>query len=101
MMKERLRGFDPFRMVMMATPDRRITLALMAVLCVAFYAAVRVLCGAMEGVTVIAAVGALCVASLLWGMAGTLRREKSPVVVLLLAALLAMLAVGAHRAMLE
>ena len=100
-MNERLRGFDPFRMVMMATPGRGASAGLMAVLCAAFFVVVRVLCATMEGATVIAAVGALCLAMLLWGMAGTLRREKSPVVVLLLAALVAMLAVGAHLAMLD
>ena len=101
MMKERLRGFDPFRMAMNATPDGRGFALLTAALCAGFFLVARALCGAMEGATAIALCGALCVAMLLAGMAGTLRREKATVLVLLMAALLAMLAVGAHLAMLD
>ena len=100
-MKERLRGFDPFRMAMMTTPDGRMTSILMAVLFAGFFVCVRVLCGAMQGATMIALCAALCVAMLLLAACRPVRGTNSPVVVLLLAALLAMLAVGAHLAMLD
>ena len=100
-MKERLRGFDPFRMAMMTTPDGRMTAILMAVLCAGFFVCVRVLCGAMQGATMIALCAALCVAMLLLAACRPVHGTNSPVVVLLLAALLAMLAVGAHLAMLD
>lgn len=101
MMKERLRGFDPFRAVMLATPDGRVTAAVMAVLCAGFFVCARVLCGAMEGASAIALCGTLCVAMLLLAAYRPIREMGSPVVVLLLTALLAMLAVGAHLAMLD
>ena len=101
MMKERLRGFDPFRAAMLATPDGRTAGVVLAVLCAGFFVCARVLCGAMEGATAIALCGTLCVAMLLLAMYRPLREMGSPVVALLLAALLAMLAVGAHLAMLD
>lgn len=101
MMMERLRGFDPFRAVMLAVPKGRAAAILLAVLCAGFFAGARVLCGAMEGATVIALCGTLCVAMLLLAACRPLREAGSPVVVLLLAAALAMLAVGAHLAMLD
>ena len=100
-MKERLRGFDPFRTAMLTTPDGRMAAILLAVLCAGFFAVARVLCGAMEGATVIALCGTLCVAMLLLAACRPIRGAGCPVVVLLLAALLAMLAVGAHLAMLD
>ena len=100
-MKERLRGFDPFRMAMMTTLDGRMTAILMAVLCAGFFVCARVLCGAMQGATVIALCAALCVAMLLLAACRPVHGTGSPVVMLLLAALLAMLAVGAHLAMLD
>lgn len=98
---ERLRGFDPLRALMLATPRREAVWALGALLCAAFFALALRLCAAMDGAAVIAAVGAVCVGLLLTGAFFALRDSGAPVAAYLCAGLLAMLAVGAHLAMLD
>ena len=90
---------DPLRAGMEARVRGTQRLALGAVLTLAFFALALKLCAAMEGAAVIALVGAGCAALLLAGAWRALREE--PVIVLLCAALLAMLAVAAHLAMLD
>ena len=90
---------DPLRAGMEARVRGTQRLALGAALTLAFFALALKLCAAMEGAAVIALVGAGCAALLLAGAWRALREE--PVIVLLCAALLAMLAVAAHLAMLD
>ena len=90
---------DPLRAGMEARVRGTKRLALGAALTLAFFALALKLCAAMEGAAVIALVGAGCAALLLAGAWRALREE--PVIVLLCAALLAMLAVAAHLAMLD
>ena len=101
MMKESKRNFwaDPVRCALETRPDTKGMLALGAALMAVYAVLVLKLCAAMEGVAVIAAVSVLCAAILTvfaWRM---LRGEET--IVLLCAAALAMLAVGAHLAMLD
>ena len=90
---------DPLRAGMEARVRGTQRLALGAALTLAFFALALKLCAAMEGAAVLALVGAGCAALLLAGAWRALREE--PVIVLLCAALLAMLAVAAHLAMLD
>ena len=90
---------DPLRAGMEARVRGTQRLALGAALTLAFFALALKRCAAMEGAAVIALVGAGCAALLLAGAWRALREE--PVIVLLCAALLAMLAVAAHLAMLD
>lgn len=90
---------DPLRAAMTAHVTGAPLCVLGVVLCAVFYAAVLVLCGAMQGVQGIAWVGTLAVALLMLGAWRALRGKE--VIVLLCAALLAMAAVGAHLVMLE
>ena len=90
---------DPLRAGMEARVRGTQRLALGAALTLAFFALALKLCAAMEGAAVVALVGAGCAALLLAGAWRALREE--PVIVLLCAALLAMLAVAAHLAMLD
>ena len=90
---------DPLRAGMEARVRGTQRLALGAALTLAFFALALKFCAAMEGAAVIALVGAGCAALLLAGAWRALREE--PVIVLLCAALLAMLAVAAHLAMLD
>ncbi|MDO5299241.1 MAG: hypothetical protein Q4F18_07410 [Clostridia bacterium] len=90
---------DPLRAAMTARPQGTAKLALGAVLTAAFFAAALTLCSGMEGAAVIALTGAVCTALLIvgaWRSAG-----EQPAIVLLCLAALAMLAVGAHLAMLD
>ncbi|MFR5795428.1 MAG: hypothetical protein ACLUI3_07650 [Christensenellales bacterium] len=89
---------DPLRAGMEARVRGTQRLALGAVLTLAFFALALKLCAAMEGAAVIALVGAAA-RRCCWPAHGALREE--PVIVLLCAALLAMLAVAAHLAMLD
>ena len=74
--------------------------ALYAVLLAVFGLLCGRLCGGMEGVAVIAACAVLCAAMLMAFAWHALRREQAPVIALLCVAGLAMLAVGAHLALL-
>lgn len=92
---------DPVRAAMTAEPQGAAKMALGAVLVAAFFAAALRLLAAMEGAAVIAAIGAACVALLLAGAWHAMKDRPQPVMVLLCLAALAMLAVGAHLAMLD
>ena len=89
---------DPLRCAMEARLSGKKRLVLGAVLVFAFLLAAMKLCAAMEGAAVIALTGACCAAMLTWGAWRKLNDQ--PVMVLLCAALLTMLAVAAHLAML-
>ena len=90
---------DPLRYAMEARLSGKKRFALGAVLTLAFLLAAVKLCAAMEGAAVIALTGACCAALLTWGAWRKLNDQ--PVMVLLCAALLAMLAVAAHLALLS
>ncbi|HIU16136.1 MAG TPA: hypothetical protein IAC49_06700 [Candidatus Ventricola intestinavium] len=90
---------DPLRSAMMAHIEGMPLLLLCAALCAAFCFAALNLCAQMEGAVWIALAGTLGVALLMLGIGKTVRGQ--PVIVLLCAALLAMVAVGAHLAMLD
>lgn len=90
---------DPLRMAMTAKLTRGPMIALGAALCALFLLAALTLCGETEGAAVIAAVGAVCMGALLCVGWRTLRGE--PVMTLLCVALLVMMAVGAHLAMMD
>ena len=99
------RGFfaDPLRHVMTYTLCKKGMLALFAVLMAAYYVVVLKLCGQMAGAAVIALctmLGAAVVTGFAW-QAASLEEERPPVMVLLCLAALAMLALGAHTAMLD
>jgi len=96
-----LRGFDPFRLAMLIKPRTSAVLAIGAALCAAFFALALGLLAAMEGAPVIALVGTACVGVLLAFAYRAMRGSDSPVVVYLCVGALAMLAVGAHLAMLD
>lgn len=90
---------DPLRAGMDAQIHGGKKLALGAALTLAFFALTLKLCAGMAGAFVIALIGAFCAALLIFG-AWRAMKEQS-VIVLLCAALLAMLAVAAHLAMLD
>ena len=90
---------DPLRYAMEARLSGKKRFALGAVLALVFLLAAVKLCAAMEGAAVIALTGAFCAALLTWGAWRKLNDQ--PVMVLLCAALLAMLAVAAHLALLS
>ena len=90
---------DPLRYAMEARLSGKKQFALGAVLTLVFLLAAVKLCAAMEGAAVIALTGAFCAALLTWGAWRKLNDQ--PVMVLLCAALLAMLAVAAHLALLS
>ena len=90
---------DPLRYAMEARLSGKKRFALGAVLTLVFLLAAVKLCAAMEGAAVIALTGACCAALLTWGAWRKLNDQ--PVMVLLCAALLAMLAVAAHLALLS
>ena len=90
---------DPLRYAMEARLSGKKRFALGAVLTLVFLLAAVKLCAAMEGAAVIALTGAFCAALLTWGAWRKLNDQ--PVMVLLCAALLAMLAVAAHLALLS
>lgn len=96
-----LRGFDPLRLVMLAKPQKGAAAAIGAALCAVFLALTLKLCAAMDGAAVIAAVGTVCVGIVLAGAFLALRDSDVPVAVYLCVGVLAMLAVGAHLAMLD
>lgn len=101
MMKDTKRSFwaDPVRCALETKPDMKGMLALGAALMAVYAVLVLKLCAAMGGVAVIAAVAVLCAAMLTAFAWRALRGEDT--IVLLCAAALAMLAVGAHLAMLD
>ena len=90
---------DPLRDLMTAHMTGKVQGAVGAALCALFLLAALAACSAMEGAAVIAVVGTICVGMLLFGAWRTMKDE--PVITLLCAALLCMLAVGAHLSMLE
>lgn len=90
---------DPIRYAMEARLSGKKRFALGAVMTLVFLLAAVKLCAAMEGAAVIALTGAFCAALLTWGAWRKLNDQ--PVMVLLCAALLAMLAVAAHLALLS
>lgn len=92
---------DPFRFAMMAHLSDSAQAALCAALTIGFFAGALYMLAAVQGAAVIALVGAACVAALTFCAWRALRDEKPTVVVLLIVSLLAMLAVGAHLAMLD
>ena len=91
---------DPVRFAMEYRLCKKGTMALFALLMAAYFAAVMVLCSAMEGAAVIAAAGTLGAALLTAFAWRALDGEKPNVMVLLCFAALSMLAVGAHLGML-
>ena len=91
---------DPVRFAMEYRLCKKGTMALFVLLMAAYFAAVMVLCSAMEGAAVIAAVGTLGAALLTAFAWCALDSEKPNVMVLLCFAALSMLAVGAHLGML-
>ena len=92
---------DPLRFAMHARPGKTGTAVLFAALIAAFYLIAAKLCSGMDGVAVIAACGTLGAAILTAFAWRALRGEDTPVIVLLCTAALAMLAVGAHLALLD
>ena len=92
---------DPLRCALMARLCSKGAGLLFAALMAAFYVICVKLCGTMEGAAVIAAVGTLGAAILTAFAWRTVKGEDTPVIVLLCLAALAMLAVGAHLAMLD
>ena len=92
---------DPLRYALMARLCKKGTALLFAVMMAAFYVIALKLCAAMEGAAVIAAVGTLGSAILTAFSWRAVRKEDTPVIVLLCLAALSMLAVGAHLAMLD
>ena len=90
---------DPLRAGMEARVSGAKKAALGAALTLAFFVAALKACAAMEGALVPALVGAVCAALLMFGAWRALKEQ--PVMVLLCAALLAMLAVAAHLAMMD
>lgn len=96
-----LKGFDPLRTAMLYTPSRTQAGLICALLCAAFFALALALCGGMQGAAVIAAVGTLCLALLMLGAAYAMKGRAFPVLLWLCVGALAMLAVGAHLAMLD
>ncbi|MGN0997133.1 MAG: hypothetical protein ACI4PG_09485 [Candidatus Ventricola sp.] len=103
MRSEKLRAVlaDPLRVLLTARPGTGARLGLLAVLAAVYAAALLYLCAAMEGAPVIAAAGTLSML-LVTGFAWrALRGEHPEAMVLLCTGLLAMLAVGAHVALLD
>ncbi|MBR3794704.1 MAG: hypothetical protein IKK34_01570 [Clostridia bacterium] len=90
---------DPVRCALETRPDTKGMLALGAALMAVYAVLVLKLCAAMEGVAVVAAAAVLCAAILTAFAWRALRGEET--IVLLCTAALAMLAVGAHLAMLD
>ena len=101
MMKNKGFWADPVRFALEAKLNSKGMLALGAALMAVYAALVLKLCGAMEGAAVIAAAGVLGAALLTAFAWCALRDEDTSVIVLLCVAALAMLAVGAHLAMLD
>ena len=95
------REFDPLRRAMMLEPQGYGIWGLCAGICAVFALAAVLLLRDMAGATVIALTGTLGVAILLWGVCEALGAERQTALVWLCAAVLAMLAVGAHLAMLD
>lgn len=98
---DKLRGFDPLRLVMLAKPGRVQAVGICALLCAGFFGASLLLMSAAEGAATIAIVGTVCVGMLLLGAYRALSESESPVLVWLCVGALCMLAVGAHLAMLD
>ncbi|MCI7704749.1 MAG: hypothetical protein MSP08_10520 [Clostridiales bacterium] len=92
---------DPLRFAMNARPGKAGTALLFAALMAAFCLLAGKLCAGMEGALVIAACGTLGAAILTAFAWRALGGEDTPVLVLLCTAALAMLAVGAHLALLD
>ena len=92
---------DPLRFAMDRRLNRTGTVLLFAALMAAFCLLVGKLCTGMEGALVIAVCGTLGAAILTAFAWRALRGEDTPVLVLLCTAALAMLAVGAHLALLD
>ena len=92
---------DPLRFAMNARPGKAGTALLFAALMAAFCLLAGKLCAGMEGALVIAACGTLGAAILTAFAWRALGGEDMPVLVLLCTAALAMLAVGAHLALLD
>ena len=92
---------DPLRFAMNARPGKAGTALLFAALMAAFGLLAGKLCAGMEGALVIAACGTLGAAILTAFAWRALGGEDTPVLVLLCTAALAMLAVGAHLALLD
>lgn len=101
--KKNLRAIagDPLRYALMARLCKKGTALLFAVLMAVFYAIAVKLCAAMEGAGVIAFAGMLGAAILTAFAWRAMGDEDVPVIVLLCLAVLSMLAVGAHLAMLD
>ncbi len=90
---------DPLRAGLEARVQGMPKLMLGAAAALVFFALTMKTCAALEGAVVIALIGTVCVALLTFGAWRALKEQ--PVMVLLCAALLAMLAVAAHLAMLD
>ncbi|MFR2150369.1 MAG: hypothetical protein ACLS7Z_07500 [Christensenellales bacterium] len=90
---------DPLRAGMEARAHGLPKLLLGVAAVLVFFALEMKNCAGMEGAAVVALIGAACMALLTFGAWRALREE--PVIVLLCAAMLAMLAVAAHLAMLD
>jgi len=92
---------DPLRFAMTAKLCKKGTVALFAALMAIYYVILIKLCGKMQNVQIVAGISVLCCA-LLTGFAWhAMKDRKEPVIVLLCAAGLAALAVGAHLTMLD
>jgi len=92
---------DPLRYALMARLCKKGEMLLLAALMAAYYLIAFKLCAAMEGAAVIAGSAVLGAAMLTAFAWKAIRDEQAPVIVLLCMAGLAMLAVGAHLAMLD
>ena len=92
---------DPLRDVLMHKLCKKGMAALGAVMMAVYYVLLLKLCAAMQGVTVIAAVGTLGAAILTAFAFHALRNEDVPTIVLLCVAAMSMLAVGGHLALLD
>ena len=101
--KKNLRAIagDPLRYAMLARLCKKGRALLFAALLAVFYVLALKLCAGMEGAAVIAAAGMLGTAILTAFAWRAMDGEDAPVVVLLCLAALAMLAVGAHLALLD
>ena len=103
MRNEKLRAAlsDPLRALLTARPGRCAALGMLAAMAAVYAAALMHLCAEMEGAGIIALVSALSML-LVTGFAWrVLRGERPEAMVLLCTALLSMLAVGVHVAMLD
>lgn len=103
MNKEKMKAWlsDPVRTLLMLRPCKRDIPVLAVVMLAVYYVLLLKLCGAMQGVMIIAACGTLGAAILMAFAFGALKKEEVPLIVLLCAGAMCMLAVGAHLALLD